>query len=203
MLLIIPTIQKTVRLAAMTPRTGTRAPERVRDEVDGHAKGDSEQASAICPSNWHARPQVDQVVDRAERRGDRTAEEERNDLRSLQRDRDRDEPAALIDDEEHRRDEQEGGADREATAARDRDGVDPAGLRMVHDLIAHHDPSNEGRQDQGEQGCGYEHGGDRSEGRAGVRDEGHRDPRPGGVPATVRSVTRRATPEPGTGSRSQ
>ena len=83
--------------------------ERVGDEVDrdperNRADGQQDLAKQLRP-----RPQIEQVVDRAQGRCDSSAEQQRRDLRLLKSDRDRDEAAADVDQEEDPGHEQERG----------------------------------------------------------------------------------------------
>ena len=75
-----------------------------------------------------SRPQVEQVVDGAESRGDRATEQQRSDLRGRETDRHRQEVCGLIDEQEEAGNEQECSADRQAAAARHGDRVDPPRL---------------------------------------------------------------------------
>ena len=106
MLLIIPTIQKIVSPAAIGPTEE----KRIEAPPNGLAmksivipSATAKQASAIWPSSWHARAQVEQVVDRAEAGRHRATEQQRRDLRRGEGDWDRHEVRTLVDEEEERR----------------------------------------------------------------------------------------------------
>ena len=177
MLLIIPTIQKIVSPAAIGPTEAKRigaAAERVGDEVDRDPQGDCEAGQRDLTEQLDARPQVEQVVDGAEPSRDRPTEQQRRHLRWREGERDRHEVRTLVDEQEEAGDEQERGADRQATAARDGDRVDAPGLRSVDHPVAQDDGADHGREDQGEQPREHEADHDRAEGVADARDEGHR-----------------------------
>ena len=84
MLLIIPTIQKTVKRDRERPSNRIRpAAERVRDELDVDPEGDREQPEAELADELPARAEVEEVVEGADRRGQRAAQQEGRELASV------------------------------------------------------------------------------------------------------------------------
>ena len=206
MLLIIPTIQKTVSPAATTPVPANEIgrppnglatksivmPERHR------AAGQEDLAQELV-----AGAEVEQVVDGAQTGGHGTAEQERRRLGRREGERHRHDPAAVVDEEEGGRHGEERGAHREPAATRHGDRVHPSGLGPVDDLVAQHDPADQGSQGQGEHGRRDEREEDRSQVVADFGDEGHRRPGRLVTASSVRPLTRSAGRAPGTGSRSR
>ena len=81
MLLIIPAIHRTLNPIANGPSSWSDwPPERVRDEVDAVAEDDREQGQPELAGELPARPQVQGVVDHAERRRERAAEQQADEL---------------------------------------------------------------------------------------------------------------------------
>ena len=129
------------------------AAERVRDERDADPEGDREDAEDDLAGELPARPEVEEVVDRAERRGRRPADQQRGQLVGERRaqgllDAERQEPAEVAGRDEDQRDRDERRRDGDAAASRDRDDVDAAGLRPVDHPVADDEPSDDRGQDQ-------------------------------------------------------
>ena len=180
MLLIIPTIQKIVNpMAIGGAKRDDPGPERVVDEVDLDAERDGARSQRDLTEELPARPQVEQVVQRAERGGDRSSEQQRRDPERMQRRRDGDQVGELVDDQEpagHR--EERGGHDQPA-APRDRFAIDPPSPGPIHDPAQEQEPPDLRGEDERNQGGRHEDGDDRPDRGADPRDEGHAAGRPG------------------------
>ncbi len=139
MLLIIPTIQKTVRTDRdrVAEKRITPGAERIGDEVDREAEGDANEREPELAERAASGP-----AGRAGRRSrpkrgrERAAQEQADELGRVEPERDRDVQLGRVDEQEHARHEQERGRDGDAAAARDRDQVHPACVGPVDDLVA-------------------------------------------------------------------
>src|SRR4029077_13217503 len=114
----------------------------------------------------------------------------------------RDEPAALVEEQEGAGDQQERRADRQPAAAWHGDRIDPAGLRSIDDLVADNDAPDHRRENEGEDDGEHEHHDDRPDGIADGRDEGHRGTARAGE-VSLPALTRRSGGEPGSERRSR
>ena len=203
MLLIIPTIQKIVSPAATGPVKRKSGPNGFAMKSMEIPRATATPASAIWPISWYRarRSNRSSIAPRPAATAPPSSRAATSDVSRLNGIGTR--SAAWLTSRNSAGDQEERGADGQAAAPRDRDGVDPPRLRPVDDLVAEHDPSDDRRHREGDQRGEDEHDHDRSDEVPDVRDERH----PGRIPlaggAIVGSVTPPAGPGPGIGRRSR
>ena len=109
MLLIIPAIQTTVNPSGNGPSSRiTPRPERVVDEFDEDAHADREQRQPELTGELPPRPQVEVVVEDAERGRQGAAEQQGDDARRIDGARDRQEVRVAVREPDGRRGDDEG-----------------------------------------------------------------------------------------------
>ena len=151
--------------------------EGVVDEVDDDAGADGEDGHGHLAGELPACLQIEEVIDRAERRRSGSTKQEGSQF--VRRDRDRNERQALVDQQECDAGQQEGRGDGESPRPWHRDGVDPALLRQVHHLVVDDEAADERRQREGQDRCAHEDDEARPDDLSRTGDEVHAAGSPG------------------------
>ena len=152
MLLIIPTIQKMVSPAATGPVKRKSGPNGFVMKVIDTPRATAAPARAIWPISWYRarRSNRSSIAPRPAATAPPSSRATTSDVSKLNGIGTR--SAAWLMSRNSAATSEERRADGQTAASRHRDGVDPAGLRPVDDLVAQHHPADDRRHDQGDEG---------------------------------------------------